>query len=268
MKKDWRELHGIVIKDFLQFVNQETSSFILKGGTALAQCYHLDRFSEDIDFDAKKENIVHHIQNFCKNHKYDFRIAKDTATVKRGFINYGNNEKPLKIEVSYRNQRVSENDITKINGIMVYSIDKLAQMKSNAYNARDKIRDLFDLAFITNNYYEQLSMPTINIISDALQYKGLEQVDYVLATQQDELIDAEKLISSFLEMHERLDLLYNDDEKEIIKNYKSISENIKLGDLAEAINFQGGKVSAIDMIKQTGQKCLSNRLDIVNERKQ
>ena len=185
----------------------------------MAQCYHLNRFSEDIDLDAEKENIIHHIQNFCKLNHYDYRIAKDTPTVKRAFIHYGNTEKPLKIEVSYRNKQLPYGEIRNINRISVYSIERLAQMKSNAYNARDKIRDLFDLAFIVNNYYNELAPSTLSIIADALQYKGLEQVDYVLSTQHDELIDSDMLIESFLKMHDKLGLLYDDDEREIAKEY-------------------------------------------------
>lgn len=109
------------------------------------------------------------------------------------------------MEVSYRNKQLPQEEIKKINGIMVYSINKLAQMKSNAYNARDKIRDLFDLAFIINNYYSQLSSATLSFVADALQYKGLEQVDYVLATQH-------------LEMHDKLGLLYDEDEWELSVN--------------------------------------------------
>ena len=57
-------------------------------------------------------------------------------------------EKPLKIEVSYRNQQISERDWQIVGGIKVYSIDALARMKANAYNGPDKIRDLYDLSFI------------------------------------------------------------------------------------------------------------------------
>ena len=89
MEVNWRDLHGKVIKEFLSYINEQTESFILKGGTALAQCYNLNRFSEDIYLDSQKENIMHHIQAFCKLNHYDYRIAKDTVTVKRTFINLG-----------------------------------------------------------------------------------------------------------------------------------------------------------------------------------
>ena len=49
MEKNWQKAHGHTIKDFLRFLNNQTDRFILKGGTALAQCYKLPRFSEDIE---------------------------------------------------------------------------------------------------------------------------------------------------------------------------------------------------------------------------
>ena len=44
-----KENHFSVICDFLDYLNNKTSDFILKGGTSLMVCYKLDRFSEDID---------------------------------------------------------------------------------------------------------------------------------------------------------------------------------------------------------------------------
>ena len=250
MNTEWRDLHGQVINSFLKHLNTKSNSFILKGGTALAKCYNLNRFSEDIDLDARKENIIHHVQSFCKQNNYSVRI------VKRCLVNYGNYEKPLKIEVSYRNQNISADMIKNINGIQVYSIDKLAQMKCNAYNARDKIRDLFDLAFITNNYYKDLSEATISVISDALQYKGLEQVDYILATQHDELIDPDQLVASFLEMHEKLGLLLDEHETELVENSFVVSPE----EVATEMHVKENSVEIVDRIKSIGQKILADEL--------
>ena len=262
MNNGWRELHGKVIDCFLRYLNDKTDSFILKGGTALAKCYNLNRFSEDIDLDARKENIIHHVQSFCKQHNYSVRVAKDTAIVKRCLVNYGNHEKPLKIEVSYRNKSISTDTIKNINGIQVYSIDKLAQMKCNAYNARDKIRDLFDLAFITNNYYNDLSEATLSIISDALQYKGLEQVDYILATQHDELIDPDQLITSFLKMHERLGLILDEYETELVENSVAVSPK----ELAAEIYTQENSIAIVDMVQSMGQKVIVEELALKNNK--
>ena len=76
-----------------------------------------------------------------------------------------------------------------------------------AYQGRDKIRDLYDLSFIVNNFFEDLSHQTKGMIRDTLSYKGIEQFDYLVATQQDPLIDKDRLAEGFLRMHEKLGLL-------------------------------------------------------------
>lgn len=40
-----------------------------------------------------------------------------------------------------------------------YPIDMLAQMKTAAFMSRNRIHDLYDVLFITNNYWEELSQP-------------------------------------------------------------------------------------------------------------
>lgn len=115
-------------------------------------------------------------------------------------------------------QNAHEN-IRTVNGSKVYSIDRMAQMKSTAYNATDNLRDLLDLAFIVNNYYHELSEVTLNVISDMLQYKGLEHLDYLLAIQQEDLVNPEKLLENFLAMHHRLNLIYSEADEVILEEY-------------------------------------------------
>ena len=103
--KDWKIKHEQTIKQILTYINQNTNDFVLKGGTALKQCYELNRFSEDIDLDSKNKNIEKYIKEFCAKNGYTYNKKKDTDTVKRFMINYGNPEKPLKVEVSYRKKR-------------------------------------------------------------------------------------------------------------------------------------------------------------------
>lgn len=85
-EKDWQTNHGNFIEAFLLFLNKQTDQFVLKGGTALSLCYGLDRFSEDIDLDGRKQDIKEIVKRFCVNHGVNFRVAKDTATVKRCII--------------------------------------------------------------------------------------------------------------------------------------------------------------------------------------
>lgn len=204
---DWQNKHGTVISDFLDYINTSSDSFILKGGTALAQCYGLPRFSEDIDLDATKEDIKPYVKKFCDSHGFSFRLAKDTTTVKRCFVNYGNTGRPLKIEVSYRRKIINPSEIAVINDIKVYNINRLAQMKASAYSSRDKLRDLYDLSFICDKYFQELTEQTIINIRDALEYKGLEQFDYIIQTQKDPLINSDFLLTEFLKMYDKIGLL-------------------------------------------------------------
>lgn len=224
---DWQEVHREVIDEFLVYLNVNTDSFILKGGTALLECYGLDRFSEDIDLDGKDFNIGEYVEAFCKERGYDFRIAKDTDTVKRFMVHYGNEGKPLKIETSFRKKYIAPEETTNIGGINVYRINPLCTMKINAYMGRDKLRDLYDISFISNNYFDELEPATKSLLQNALMYKGIEHFDYIVSQQSDELIDENKLAESFLEMFDRFDLLYTDEEKEILDLVSSVVEKEK-----------------------------------------
>lgn len=205
---EWRKEHYEVIKKFLLYLNKKTEDFILKGGTSLLVCYNLDRFSEDIDLDGKNNrNIKKLIDDFCRENNYTYRIAKETDTVKRFMINYKNIERPLKIEVSYRRKEIKESEITKINGILVYNINEICLMKASAYSGRDKIRDLYDICFICNNYWNELSEDVKSFIRIAIEYKGLEQFEYIIKDQKDELIDNKKLEDDFLKMYDKLGIL-------------------------------------------------------------
>lgn len=221
--KEWQTDHKKVIEDFLQFVNKDTSDFILKGGTALMECYGLSRFSEDIDFNGKSPNIEQYVKKFCEQNGYSYRIAKDTNTTKRYYINYGNEGKPLKVETSYRPNMASLYEITKINGLTVYTIDELAAQKAAAYVGRDKIRDLYDVTFIVNNHYNQLNSFTKARIEEAFAQKGLENFDYITQTQKDDLINIDQLTEDFLQAYDKVGLLLDDE----IEDLDSFSETPK-----------------------------------------
>lgn len=208
MSVDWRIRHGQVISDFITYLNVETENYVLKGGTALYLCYNLDRFSEDIDLDGRSKGFTEWVEKFCGKNGYSFRIAKNTDTVERCMLNYGNAEKPLKIETSHRRKEIGSDEIKKINGILVYEIESLCIMKINAYTNRDKIRDLYDLTFIYSHYCDRLSPQTMALLRSAVEYKGIEQFDYVIRNQQDELIDSNRLSEDFLNMYNGLGLLY------------------------------------------------------------
>ena len=221
---DWREKHGQIITDFLYYMNNITSRYVLKGGTALKMCYKLDRFSEDIDLDGTNGNqIITICQKFSKKYGYSMRVAKNTDTVKRCMINY-NGIKPMKVELSARKKEILEDETVVIDGIRTYTIDIMTELKVSAYQQRDKIRDLYDIAFLINNYYDELEKATKRILRTALEYKGIEHLDYIISTQKDELINQNSLEDAFLKAYEKVGLLTTAEEQKVLQEYVADNE--------------------------------------------
>ena len=77
--------------------------------------------------------------------------------------------------------------------------------------SRDKIRDLFDMSFIAERYYDQLTLDAKDMLMMALEYKDMEQFDYLLRTQIDPLIDTALLEDRFLATLDKTGLLQNND---------------------------------------------------------
>ena len=196
--------HRKIIHEFLEFLNNKSDRFILKGGTALMMCYGLTRFSEGIDLDSDKDHaFFEYVRQFCSKSKYEYREAKNTDFTKRVMINYTNRDdstiKPLNVELSMRNPNLfNENQYVLINNILVYNIDYLCLSKSNAFASRDKLRDLFDLVFIYKAYKDKLKEHTLLQLKNVFEYKDIEHVDYLINTNTDNLINTDKLASDYL----------------------------------------------------------------------
>ena len=92
-----RKQHYNVMYELLMYINKQTDTFVLKGGTALLMCYNLHRFSEDIDFNSTNKNIDKYIAGFCNMYGYSYVMSKDTSTTKRFKIHYNNDDKYLKV---------------------------------------------------------------------------------------------------------------------------------------------------------------------------
>lgn len=199
---DWRQLHGSVIHSFLLYLNSLTSAYVLKGGTALMCCYNLDRFSEDIDLDSNdKTTILKVVDSFCRCNNFTYRVGKDTDTVKRYFINYGNVSKPLKIEVSYRlSLNLVRDSICAVNNIIVYSPLHLLQLKLTAFSQRDKVRDLYVVLFLIKQNCGIIPDSLKAQVINAFSYKGIDYVDYLIKTQSDELVLSNRLYSDYVDV--------------------------------------------------------------------
>lgn len=217
----WQDEHESVMKEFLKALNRKTDSLVLKGGTAIIACYGSPRFSNDMDFDSTHRKIIDFAKKFAESKGYGIRVAKNTEKVQRVFLDYGSKEHPLKIEVSFRRNEFDKDSITRVNGISVYTVDELTQMKALAYQGRDKIRDIYDLCYLCNNFSEHISKQTFSVVRNVLAYKGLDNFDYIVQTQKDSLIDSNELADNFLKLYDKVGLLYDDKDKKIVKEYVS-----------------------------------------------
>ncbi|WP_270983233.1 nucleotidyl transferase AbiEii/AbiGii toxin family protein [Campylobacter helveticus] len=198
MLENYQKERIILIKEILPFFED---NFVLKGGTALSLFYGLDRYSEDLDFDCKNNNM--NFINKLKKHK-DFKfwkisIKKDTDLVFRAMLDYGTcshlGAYPLKIEVSNRNKIfLQENKLktTKKDGVNIYELDELIKMKVIAFSGRDKIRDFYDLGFLLKNYPDKFSDEALFSIYEKISYAGVEELNLLLLDE----ITNHKLVSN------------------------------------------------------------------------
>lgn len=204
-----------MIAKYLETLNSfKRSTFVLKGGNALVQCYQLPRISSDIDLDAPTRSarnnvLVSATEKFCAENGCSFRIAKNTEMVQRVFIHSSeNNDQPLKVEASFRRQNIGPDKVTKINGITVYTLSELVNMKCKAYIDRDRIRDLYDLAYIATHFQDELTTELKKSIADAFSSKGIEQLDYLLKSDKcPQEINTSYLAEMFLDAYDYVGLM-------------------------------------------------------------
>ena len=173
----------------------------LKGGTGLLFGYNLDRFSEDLDFDANvKLNIQKRLEKVFKHNtnQYSLKLVKNTQTVQRFKVHYTKKtiEGFLKIEISYR-KTFTNNDVIekKVLGTMmkIYKVTHLFNQKIEASQFRTTARDLYDINFIINNYIHLFN--TIEIQKALLFIDNINELEekYFSAFQEDYLFDDNNL---------------------------------------------------------------------------
>ena len=194
---------------------------ILKGGTALMLGYGLDRFSEDIDLDAKKSfSLESSIKKACDRSAdfklLDIKIRKDTETVKRYMVGYEckTGIERLKIESSLRDNANTDN-AKIVNGIRIYDVNTLIDLKLDAAFGRAKARDLYDLNFLVNTQGQAFTDKQINrleALGDTNALYSKYQADY----------ETDKLLS-----HKPLEALVLGVEQGVIQLKKNDSLNNK-----------------------------------------
>ena len=211
-----------------EILSNISDNFILKGGTALRFYYGLDRYSEDLDFDTISSGT--NIKKALEKHK-DFKNwkiydKKDTEFSTRLTIDYGATNElgvyPLKIDVSARDKEKIKNGLLKfenIDGVNVYDIETIAQMKRQAFLSRNKIRDFYDIGFLLDKYPQCFDTQNLIDIENKIQYMGTDELNLLLMNE----IETHKL------------KIENDDEivcnyaEKILEKINEIYQESKLG---------------------------------------
>ena len=144
---------------------------------------------------------------FLDKENKDFRAMLDYG----GQSHLGNY--PLKIEVSNRNKIFLQQGsltYTNIDGVNVYNISELIDMKIAAFNGRDKVMDLYDLNFLLSKYPEYFDHRQLWQINERIAYCGTDELNILLADE----VKKHKLISN-----ENIDL------NNFVQNFQARIEN-------------------------------------------
>ena len=193
--------HLEVMTEICHFFNSKGLPMVLKGGTALKLCYGLDRFSEDLDFDcAKSLNLESSIQavfaQLGKTKQYlrnpDISVTKDTQTVKRYRIIYADDIN-LKLETSLRGTP-NDDDLVELNGILTYKIEKLIQQKLRALNGRTAARDLHDVIYLYENFFESFGKGELDEIEALYSNQSSVIDEYNSAYSEDAILSTTDLL--------------------------------------------------------------------------
>lgn len=222
-------------KKHVQFMSEIAKSIsdsptALKGGTALLLAYGLDRYSEDLDFDSTKQlNLQKRINDSAKKLNIDVKaihLKKDTPTTKRYVVQYNSEYgfSSLKIETSFRSKKINTQDTTTINGIKTYKIGTLINQKLDAAQNRTKVRDLFDINFISDKYGSSFSDKQIEQLGQLARdpdlllsrYKGDHSADNILKKYSLDDIALKLLLTSDL-LHEKYE------NQKAAKDFKEMS---------------------------------------------
>jgi predicted nucleotidyltransferase component of viral defense system len=176
------EHHKAVMRAVIKAIGER--DLLLKGGTALLFGYGIDRFSDDLDFDANRpvRDIERKISRIALNDQnitvLRVDTLKNTDTVGRYRVQYTapSGTHSLKVEISYQ----------------VASIRRLIDQKLLAAfdgeRPRTKARDLYDLEFLSKNYPEEFTEDLARRFRDFTADPERLFSIYLPAFQEDDLV--------------------------------------------------------------------------------
>lgn len=201
---------------------------VLKGGTALFLAYGLDRFSEDLDFDAPhKLNLESRIRR-----SVPFGITvdgidslKDTATVTRYRVRYQSEhgKRSLKLEVSYRTPP-QQSEVRSVHGFRVASLRRVIDQKLKAAHdgdgPRSKVRDLYDLNFVARRW------PAVFTAELASRLRSFAADPDTLVSRYQADYDEDDLIPDLIELNQLAHQLHCSAE-EIVASRSEVARRVE-----------------------------------------
>ena len=222
-------------------------NFILKGGSALRFYYGLDRYSEDLDFDTigNSMDIFKQLKLHRDFDSWKIYEKKVTEISTRLTIDYGAKSElgdyPLKIDISGRDKIRLRNGLLKysnVDGVNVYDIDTIIDLKSVAFCQRNKIRDFYDVGFLLENYPQHFDDKTLANIVSKIMYSGIDELNAQL------MDEVEK--HSLIERVDDIEIVYCYAEKilEMIEKIQNEKENTQVF----------GKLDEFELDKPRGPK--------------
>lgn len=189
-----QELHERIMRAVA--IRIQSTPYVLKGGTALALLYGLDRHSEDLDFDdcGKRVSIKNQVRDGLRDggvSMSDFIHDYETWKGQRFKVHYidpqTRRDRLLRIETSSRSEP-NPDDIVVVDGIRTYRLPALFDQKMEAASNRVKARDLFDIGFVVATHGDRLSSDQIERAdSFSRDYEDLAD-RYRQAFEKDELL--------------------------------------------------------------------------------
>lgn len=202
------EVHERLMRAVLKGIGD--TPLVLKGGTALLLAYGLDRFSEDLDFDAPhKLNLESRIRRSVPHGITldSIDAVKDTPTVTRYRVRYDSEHGPraLKLEISYRTPAL-ESDTRTIQGFRVAALPRIIDQKllaaHDGRDTRSKVRDLYDLEYAARRWPAAFNEDLATRLRAYAQDPGWLESRYKADYEQDDLIlDFEELDDLALRLH-------------------------------------------------------------------
>lgn len=149
-RKQHREIAGVqdVVVETLYAVFPQA---ILHRGTAIWRCYSGNRFSEDID--VYIERNVERLREFFESlERRNFKLLKRRVKKNAAYSTLDLNGAVVRFEAVFKKHRCVLKEYKTLEGnlLIVYTLspEDLVKEKVDAYLARRKVRDLYDVFFL------------------------------------------------------------------------------------------------------------------------